>query len=211
MRRRGVRTVATVLRKMPRPPASRLRGSFDSWSSWLREVFADRPDRFSHSLAVAHRAALHARIELRKLDPVRLDRFVLGALVHDIGMAIDPADTEPHAFASARYLDDLGLHDVAAFVAHHSGAQHEARLRGLAHLDRWLPVDPELQSVLTHIDHTTSSDGEPVRLTERRVELVGRYGDDSHRVEAFDLSLVDAGLGAQVLRDHSGRSALLSR
>ena len=42
-----------------------MRGSFDSWSSWLREVFADRPDRFSHSLAVAHRAALHARIELR--------------------------------------------------------------------------------------------------------------------------------------------------
>jgi putative nucleotidyltransferase with HDIG domain len=196
---------------MPRPPSSRLRGSFDSWSSWLREVFADRPDRFSHSLAVAHRAALHARIELRKLEPVRLERLVLGALLHDVGRAIDPADTEPHGFVGARFLDEIGLHDVAPFAAHHSGARHEAELRGMSHLDAWTTIDPELQAVLTHIDRTTSSDGEPVTLGERRTELVARYGDGSCPVRVFDHSLVEAAVGARVLRDLSGRSPLLAR
>lgn len=198
-------------RRLPRPPKGSSRSSFDSWSSWLREMFAGRPDRFHHSLAVAHRAAHHARIELRRLDAARLDRFVLAALLHDVGRAIDPDDTEPHGFVGARYLDELGLHDIAPFVAHHSGARHEAMLRGVSHLDTWSAVDPELQAVLTYIDRTTSTSGEPVTITERRAEMASRYGDAATQVRAFDHSLVDAAVGARVLRDLSGRSLLLSR
>jgi len=203
--------VTPVPTTLSRPPSNRHRGSFDSWSSWLREAFADTPERYSHSLAVAHRAALHARIELRKLERGRLERFVLGALLHDIGRAIDPADTEPHGFVGARYLDDIGMHDVAPFVAHHSGARHEALLRGCEHLDRWVTVDAELQPVLTYLDRTTSIDGEPVTVGECRAELAARHGDRSTEVRVFDHSLVDVALGARVLRDVSGRSLLLRR
>lgn len=193
-----------------RPPSSRSRSSLDSWRAWLEEVFADRPDRFSHSLAVGHRAAMHARLELRHLESARLRRFVLGALLHDIGRAIDPADTEPHGFVGGRYLDAIGLHDVAPFVAHHSGARHEAHLRGLAHLDRWTDVDPDLQAVLTHLDRTTSSSGEPVTLVERRLDLAARYGGASVEVEVFDHALDEVDRGLAVLRDH-GKAVAASR
>lgn len=194
-----------------RPPSSRSRGSFDSWSEWLREVFADRPERYSHSLAVGHRAALHARIELRHLDHARLDRFVLGALLHDIGRAIDPDDTEPHGIVGARYLDGIGLHDVAPFVAHHSGGRVEAALRGHRDLDRWTVTDRDLHAVLTYLDRTTSTGGEPVTLGERRTDLISRYGDGSIQLAVFEASIVDARRGADVLRDLARRVPLVSR
>lgn len=190
-----------------RPPSTRSRGSLESWRSWLEEAFADRPDRCSHSLAVGHRAAIHARLELRHLGRERLHRFVLAAHLHDIGRALDPDDREPHGFVGGRFLDALGLHDLAPFVAHHSGARHEAKLRGQSHLDRWLDPDPELQAVLTHLDRTTSSTGEPVTLTERRTELVRRYGADSIEVAVFDHALDEVEHGRLVLRDH-GRTAI---
>jgi HD superfamily phosphodiesterase len=54
------------------------------------------------------------------------ERLELAALLHDVGKALDPDDTEPHGFVGAKLLDSLGLHDVAPLVAHHSGARLEA-------------------------------------------------------------------------------------
>jgi hypothetical protein len=117
------------------------------------------------------------------------DRLELAALLHDVGRAIDPGNGEPHGFVGARFLDALGLDDVAALVAHHSGSQLEAAARGMTDRDRWITIEPDLLNVLTFLDRTTSPSGERVSLTERRQDIVARFGADSRQVRTFDATL----------------------
>jgi predicted HD phosphohydrolase len=114
------------------------------------------------------------------------DRLELAALLHDVGRALDPRNSEPHGFVGARFLDACGLDDVAPLVAHHSGAQLEAAARGMTDLDRWITIEPDLLHVLTFLDRTTSASGERVSLAERRLDIAVRYGADSRQVEIFD-------------------------
>ena len=166
-----------------------------TWLHWLDEAFATTPARMWHSRAVWHRVASGRRHELRWLDDDRFETLELAALLHDIGRAIDPENLEPHGFVGARFLDDIGLHDVAPLVAHHSGALEEARDRGVAHLDMW-QADQVLVEVLTYVDRTTGPHGESITLDERRTDLVARYGIDGSPVRWFDETVHVAQAGA---------------
>lgn len=180
------------------PPRVGLRDSA-TWLHWLDEAFRHTPSRMWHSRGVWHAAVSARRHELRWLADERMATLELAALLHDVGRALDPHDTEPHAFVGARFLDSVGLDDVAALVAHHSGALLEAEHRGMTHLDVWSP-DPELVAVLTYFDRTTSEHGVPVTFEERRSSLIARYGVDAPQVRWFDSTLPAAREGARLLQ-----------
>lgn len=128
-----------------------------------------------------------------------METLELAALLHDVGRALDPDNTEPHGFVGARFLDAIGLHDVAPLVAHHSAAQIEAADRGMSHLDVW-QSDGELLAILTYLDRTTSASGEPVTFDERRASTAERYGATSAQIRWFDESLPVARHGATLLQ-----------
>lgn len=171
-----------------------------SWPEWLREAFTSAPNRFRHSHAVWQRTIELRRFDLAWLDSARADVLELAALLHDVGRALDPGNTEPHGFVGARLLDAMGLHDAATLVAHHSGARREAFARGMSHLDVWGDDDRDLQAVLTYLDRTTSPHGARVTLSERRAELAQRYGSPSRQVQLFDSTLPDVRHARRLLR-----------
>jgi hypothetical protein len=160
-----------------------------SWLPWIDEIFSDNRPRAWHSRGVWHRIAASARHELAFLHPTRLQTLELAGLLHDLGRAIDPLDIEPHSFVGARFLDSVGLVDVAPLVAHHAGARLEAEARGVEHLDQWPQVDAELLALLDYADRTVSPSGESVSLSERRADMVARHGEGSLSVARFDAVL----------------------
>jgi hypothetical protein len=139
--------------------------------------------------AVYQRAVDLRGLDLAWIEPVLSSRLELAALLHDVGRALDPDNTEPHGFVGASFLDALGLSDIAPLVAHHSGARLEAAQRGMADRDRWICAEPDLLAVLTFLDRTTSAYGERVSLARRRHDSVARYGTESLQVRLFDASL----------------------
>lgn len=162
-----------------------------SWLTWLADAFNAAPHRFQHVHTVWQRAVDVRRLDLPWLDPAMSDRLELASLLHDVGRALDPDNTEPHGFVGARFLDALGLDDIAPLVAHHSGARFEAAQRGMADRDRWITDEPDLLAVLTLLDRTTSPAGERVSLTQRRDDLANRFGTGSPQVQRFDATLPD--------------------
>ena len=162
-----------------------------SWLTWLAEAFVSTPHRFQHMHAVWQRAVDLRRLDLPWLEPAISNRLELAALLHDVGRAFDPDDSEPHAFVGARFLDTLGLDDIAPLVAHHSGGRHEAAARGMSDRDRWIAGEPDLLAVLTFLDRTTSATGEPISLAERRDVIAARHGTGSVQVRCFDATLRD--------------------
>ena len=91
------------------------------------------------------------------------------------------------------------MRDVAPLVAHHSGARFEAAARNCIIPSAWAMPDRRLLGVLTYFDHTTDRVGEPVTDTERRLDLVTRYGAGSLKVLTFDLARSDAELGFEIV------------
>jgi len=178
--------------QLPAVPSVSRRRDLSCWLAFVQEAFANVPGRGWHSRVVWQRVAGWRGRELAHLRPEALATLELAAVLHDIGRAIDPLDVEPHGMVGAKFLDDLGLHDVAPLVAHHSGAQLDAAERGMQHLDLWAPADPELQALLDYADRTVNSRGQMVTLAARREGLVERYGDHSSQVERFDVLLPDA-------------------
>lgn len=170
-----------------------------SWLAWLADAFHLTPDRFSHLHTVWRRAVELRYHDVLSLDPTMSDRLELAALLHDVGRALDPIDEQPHGFVGARLLDDLGLHDVAPLVAHHSGARFEAAARGMSDRDRWTTEEPDLLAILTYLDRTTSATGEPISLAARRHDLARRHGDDSLQLRIFDATLPEVRRGQQLL------------
>jgi hypothetical protein len=178
------------------PPRVALRDP-STWLHWIDEAFAAQPSRTWHSRSVWHRIATARRHELHWLSAERFESLELAALLHDVGRALDPENTEPHGFVGARFLDAVGLHDVAPLVAHHSGALFEAADRNMSDLNVWLS-DAELLAILTYTDRTTSPHGESVTLDDRRAELANRYSHDAAQVRWFDQSLDTAQWGARL-------------
>jgi HD superfamily phosphodiesterase len=181
-----MRLVAPPVSSLPPAPAARFRREVQGWLAWVDEAFEHDRNRALHLRGVWHRVAAARRLELVHLDAGRLLTLELAALLHDIGRAIDPADSEPHAFVGARYLDNLGMHDVASLVAHHSGAKLEAVDRDMTDLDLWPEVDRGLLALLNYADRTVNSSGESVSLSQRRADIADRRGADSSSVRRFD-------------------------
>lgn len=157
-----------------------------SWLTWLEGAFSCAPQRFRHVHSVWRRAADLRHVGPAWLEPPASDRLELAALLHDVGRALDPDDTEPHGFVGARLLDSLGLHDVAPLVAHHSGARFEAAARGMSDRDWWSADEPDLLAMLTFLDRTTSANGDTVSLDRRRHDIAMRYGERSLQLRTFD-------------------------
>jgi putative nucleotidyltransferase with HDIG domain len=132
--------------------------------------------RWWHVQAVANRAEQLA-------DAVRRDErdlLVASAWLHDIGYAEELAVTGLHALDGARYLQDHGWPEpIVSLVAHHTGADEEARQRGLAgSLAAFKKPPPALLDALTAADMVTGPDGSWVRAEDRVVEILRRYDPD---------------------------------
>jgi len=135
------------------------------------EVGALQP-RWHHVQAVARLAEAAANA----LD-FRPELLVSAALLHDIGYAAEVAKTGFHPLDGARYLRELGHCDLALLVAHHSGARHEAVLRGIEGYEDEFPyLDSPLDHALTFCDVTTSPWGTRTRVHDRIAEIQARYG-----------------------------------
>src|SRR4051794_24921891 len=101
--------------------------------------------RWDHVRAVARLA----RVVAGALDSDP-EVLVSAALLHDIGYAVEIATTGFHPLDGARHLSNLGHHELALLVAHHSGARHEAALRGFDAYDEEFPYqDSALDHALT--------------------------------------------------------------
>jgi hypothetical protein len=168
-----------------------------TWLHWLDEAFATAPARLWHSRAVWNRVAHAKRHELRWLPDDQFATLELAALLHDVGRALDPTNSEPHGFVGATFADRIGLVDVAPLIAHHSGSRAEAADRGFAANDVWTS-DDDLRALLTYVDRTTGPRGDSVTIDERRAELVARHGVDAPQLRWFESSLDDALRGAQL-------------
>ncbi len=170
-----------------------------SWLTWLAEAFQANPQRFQHLHTVWRRAVALRDLDLPWLTPAMADRLELAALLHDVGRALDPHDTEPHGFVGARFLDELGLDNVSPLVAHHSGARFEAAARGMSDRDRWVTTEPDLLAILTFLDRTTSATGAYVSLAERRHGIVTRHGEGSLQLRIFEATMPEVRIAQKLL------------
>src|ERR1035437_8052624 len=123
--------------------------SVDIWLDWMRIHLKDQPRRFAHGRRVWLRAKDLARSPNWPLSKNAGDALEMAALLHDVGRALDPRDTTPHAFLGAEYLRSLGLERVANLVAFHSGAAIEARERCGSEPLGWVREATNLPSLLT--------------------------------------------------------------
>lgn len=145
---------------------------------WARAAIAHHletlPQRRRHVQATARLADAVAAAY-----PGHKDRLVAGLLLHDIGYAPELAKTGFHPLDGARFVRDQGYPDLAALVAHHTGARYEATLRGMEALEEEFPYRATgLGAAMTYCDLTTSPTGERIRLHARVAEIQRRYGRD---------------------------------
>jgi putative nucleotidyltransferase with HDIG domain len=157
-----------------------------SWIAWVDQIFAADPRRRAHVHAVwgrARRFVLRGPSGWSREDLAVLE---MAALLHDIGRALDPLDTRPHALVGAEYLKGMGLHRVAHVVAHHTGGALEAELRGIGKAYLCWPRDPSrATAALTYLDATTGPDGERMTTAERLADVARRHGGDSVRARVL--------------------------
>ncbi|MFF5054719.1 HDIG domain-containing metalloprotein [Micromonospora sp. NPDC000663] len=151
-------------------------------SSQLAETTSQRhlqdalPRRWLHVQAVVAKAEGLARLVG---DDAEL--LTAAAWLHDIGYAPDVADTGFHALDGARWVRQQGFPDrIAALVAHHSCAVHEADERGLGHAlaSEFPREETAVSDALWYADMTTGPDGQDLTVDERLAEIRQRYGPD---------------------------------
>lgn len=131
--------------------------------------------RVRHVVAVAD---LAASIEVVLSDSER-EMLIAAAWLHDIGYGDRLAVTGFHPLDGARWLEGHGERRLARLVANHTGAEHEARLRGLS--AQLAPFEPEVSLIadlLTWCDLHVGPTGEPITVKQRVLDVVERYGAD---------------------------------
>lgn len=150
----------------------------DELLRWARKT----SDRFMVSLG---RRALHVRQAAALAHEVGLamsgEPAVLAAAawLHDIGYSNELVRTGFHPLDGARWLRTQDQEELALLVAHHSGARHEAVLRGIdGYLEEFPYRGSDLDLALTYCDLTTGPDGRRVTLECRIEEIHERYGQD---------------------------------
>jgi hypothetical protein len=108
------------------------------------------------------------------------DVLVAAAYLHDIGYAPELAVSGFHPLDGAWHLRALGDERLAGLVAHHTGARHEARLRGLDQaLGEFHDEGSFVSAALAYCDLTTGPSGERVTPEQRLLDVEARYGEDS--------------------------------
>jgi len=157
---------------------------------WARDL-AERllaeplPRRWAHTQGVGRKAESIAHIVGDDAD-----LLICAAWLHDIGYAPNLVSTGFHPLDGARYLrdDQQSGTPLCRLIANHSGANVEARHRGLAADLRagFPPIDGLVADALTYADMTTSPDGFPVTLDERIKEIHSRY--PSHSVVTISIA-----------------------
>jgi hypothetical protein len=129
----------------------------------MRELAA-LPTRLAHVRAVAELAHSVGNV----LPPQERSTLVAAAHLHDIGYAPRLARTGFHALDGARWLQAQGELRLANLVAHHTGALHEARSRGLEQeLAVFLREDSPVSDLLSWCDLNRGPHGEPERARAR--------------------------------------------
>jgi putative nucleotidyltransferase with HDIG domain len=151
--------------------------------SFAAEVLADKPERWRHTVGVAHRAEDLVRT-IGTDDPVVL---LAAAWLHDIGYAAVTHDTGFHPVDGARFLRRLGWpRRVVDLVANHSGARFTAAVHGLAEAMAEFPDEQTpLSESLTYADLTVGPSGRPMSVPERMSEMLERHGPASPNALAY--------------------------
>jgi putative nucleotidyltransferase with HDIG domain len=145
--------------------------------SLARRMLTDSlPRRWAHTQGVASRA--------RYIAPILGQDAALiesAAWLHDIGYAQTVAHVGFHPVDGARFLRDETEADemICRLVAHHTGAEVEAEVRGLPPLAPEFPPPPKrLLDAVTYCDMTASADGQVVDIEQRLGEILTRYPTD---------------------------------
>ncbi len=136
-------------------------------------VLSELGARWSHVQGVGA-AADHLVSELNLGDDAEAVRSA--AWLHDVGYAPALVQSGFHPIDGARFLRSQQTPElVVSLVAHHTGAEFEARGRGLgAELAVFDPPPQDLLDVVTFADLTTGPDGTAVTVDERLAEILRR-------------------------------------
>ena len=136
--------------------------------------------RWSHVRGVVEVAR-----RLTKATPGLDPAVVEAAWLHDIGYAATLSRTGCHPLDGAAYLAANGFSaQVVRLVAFHTGAEFEARERGLGQLLEGFPRPEQRElDALTLADLSVSPQGLRVHPAERIAEILDRYAstDSVHR------------------------------
>jgi HD domain len=130
--------------------------------------------RWLHTKGVVERAR-HVGKAFNEADHSLL---IEAAYLHDIGYAPSLHKTNFHPLDGAIYLKSQGQKRLVSLVAYHSGAQFEARLRGLGtELYKFQPETSAIADALTYCDMTTGPTGLHISFEERIADIFRRYGE----------------------------------
>jgi hypothetical protein len=141
-----------------------------------RDLLSPQGQRWRHAQAVASAAK---RVS-QQLDPDDAEALVASAYLHDVGYSEELVDSGFHPLDGARHLLALDHERLAGLVAHHTGARHEAELRGLQdELADFRDEQTIVSAALAYSDLTTGPDGEAVSPEHRLRDVESRYGEDS--------------------------------
>ena len=150
-----------------------------------RGVAESRLAPLARRLAHVRGVAATAEQLVSRIDPLEADALVAAAWLHDVGYAPSLSTTGFHPVDGAVFVRAENFPPVVvSLVAYHTGAEFEARERGLSDALAEFPPPPDfLLDLLTCADMTTSPDGSPVRPNDRISEILSRYPpeDPVHR------------------------------
>lgn len=141
-------------------------------------LLTSMPQRWRHTIRVAQRAEA---VSVTLGTSGEADTLVSAAWLHDIGYASSVHATGFHPLDAAHYLEahDWPL-ELAGLVAHHSGADFIAAIRGLAGEMSRFPEGPRpVADALAYADQTIGPDGRSMTFDQRLAEMLQRHGPDS--------------------------------
>jgi hypothetical protein len=167
------------------------------------ELLSTLPGRWLHTEGVVGRA----RRVSEAMAQDEGEMLLAAAYLHDIGYAPTLARTGFHPLDGAVHLRELGEERLAGLVAHHSGAEVEARLRGLAdQLARFERESSDVADALTYCDVTTAPDGSVVGLEERLADVADRRDADDPVVIALRLARPEIQRAVEVIEARLART-----
>lgn len=146
-------------------------------------LLAGLPQRWRHTIKVAQRAEA---ISVTLATSEESDTLVSAAWLHDIGYASSVHATGFHPLDGASYLVAHGWPvELAGLVAHHSGADFIAAVRGFTGPLSGFPDGPRaVADALAYADQTIGPDGRSMTLDQRLAEMLRRHGPDSPNAAA---------------------------